>query len=524
MSISILDHVPKGITLREVQVKALLEIEANFHEYDAIILRAPVASGKSIIAMVVAAWQESTQSVGILTPRALLQDQYQRDFPTVPSLKGKTKYKCKSKGYRSCGDFFEAAGYYCCKGRCSYIEAVKTALDADKLILNFHSHLFGGIARDLYKDVVIIDEAHNLVPMLSDIYTLQIWRHKDNYPYDTNTKDNIIMWLETSVTQLNKNISAIQASYKDDMAAMPSAVRKETAGYVRKRDKYQMVLLGLVTAKELFHVSVTDKAYGRGRRLYPCLEIKPISLASVPHKMWPDSVVKKLLLMSATIFDRDIERLGLARKRVKIIECDSPIPADQRPIIVRPIAPMSYAHRAASTRLLSAYIEKLAEEHTGKGLIHITYSLVSEFQRYLTDPRYVWHTEDTRESAYKEFVKSDGNEILMACGMGEGIDLAGPDFQWQVIAKAMFPSLADPLQKHFTNTDPLVYSLETVRATIQQSGRICRTPTDYGITYIIDKSFAKFYRGGTKLSNGKYQPHYTLFPEYFRDSMKWESA
>jgi hypothetical protein len=58
--------------------------------------------------------------------------------------------------------------------------------------------------------------------------------------------------------------------------------------------------------------------------------------------------------------------------------------------------------------------------------------------------------------------------------------------------------------------------METARTTVQQAGRICRTPTDYGITYILDASFASFYRRATDR-----KPNYELFPDYFVDAMIW---
>lgn len=516
---SIFNFVPSSYTLRDVQRGVLQEIEDNWNEYDVFVVDAPVAAGKSLISIIVSNWRNSVnETTAVLTPRALLQDQYQRDFPQIPSLKGKGKYVCKTQGYKTCADFYDVADRYCC-GECPYKNAVETAVEAPQVILNFHSHLFGGMVHDMYKDVLIIDEAHNLVPMLSDVYTLQIWSHKEKYPYETHTKDDIIIWLSAEIERLIKSTRQSRAIYKN--SKMPAAAKKTLITDTRKLMKYQMIKSGLQVPQELFNISKDNKAYGRGRRRLECIEVKPISLKTVPHQMWPDGEVKKVVMMSATIYDKDIERLGIKRKRVKYIKCDSPIPAANRPIIMDAVAPMSFKNIKESTRLVSDKIKKLADFHTGKGVIHITYGLIAHFQKYLKGDRYMWHTDKDREEVYAEFLASEESPILMACGMGEGIDLVGQQYEWQVIAKAMFPSLADPLQKHFTEKDPLVYSLETARATVQQTGRICRTPTDYGITYILDSSFASFYKRSTGLRGEKWTPNYELFPDYFQEGLIW---
>lgn len=511
---SIFDFVPKGYKLREVQKKVLKDIEDNWQEYDAFVIDAPVAFGKSLLSIIIANWQKSkNQSTGILTPRALLQDQYSKDFPHLPSLKGKDRYSCNTKGYKSCSDFYDVAEYYCCND-CPYKTAVDAVTSSSTAIFNFHSHLFGGMVRESYKDVLIIDEAHNLISMLSEIYSVTIWKHKDKYPSDTHTKDDIIEWLSDQILELNTHIRQARAIY-GEFEKMPAGIKKLTKERTRKKSKYEMIRSGLLVPQELFHIAKTEKHYGkpiRGKhQVMECIEVRPITLKTVPHQMWPDSHVKKLILMSATIYDKDIERIGISRKRVKHIKSDSPIPSNNRQIIIDGLGHMSYNKKDKAIKPISDAILRLADKYKGKGLIHITYSTANDFKKHLKGKRFIWHTSENREEMYNKFINSTGNEILMACGMSEGIDLAGPDYEWQVIAKVVFPSLADKLQQYFVAKEKLIYDLEVVRTLVQQSGRICRTPTDTGTTYILDSCFKDFY-----IQN------YKLFPSYFVDAMKWK--
>lgn len=507
---SIFDSVPNGYVLRDAQEYALREIERNWDEYDAFVIDAPVAAGKSLLAITISNWIASKgQTTSILTPKAMLQDQYTRDYSEIPTIKGKNKYPCNRKEYKTCDEFYSVAGYYCCGGQCNYQKAVEKAEEADTAIFNFHSHLFNGMSRDMYKDVLIIDESHNLIPMLSDIYTLTLWKHKENYPDGTNTKDDIIIFLHDKAKELDNRAIGIRKQYQGHK--MPNTASKILLNIVKKSSRYKMIAKGMETSKELFLLTKKKKTY-RGNE-YECLEVRPISLKTVPHKMWPDGTVKKLILMSATMYPEDMERLGLDRKRVFNISCSSPILKKQRPIYVESTAPMGYKDLKVSIPKIAHRINQLAAVHKGKGVVHITYGLISKFKKYLKDDRFLWHNEEDKELVYKEFVESKEPKILMACGMSEGIDLVGAEFEWQIIAKVMFPSLKDELQKYFLTNRPEIYTIETARCTIQQYGRICRTPTDYGATYILDSNFRNFY-----------YKNYRLFPVYFQEALEWNNG
>lgn len=517
---SILNYIPGGFTPRPVQKKVLLEVENNWKEYDTLVIDAPVASGKSLIAVTIANWRNSMDNTAaILTPQALLQDQYQETYPNIPSLKGKHKYlcsECKKNGYKSCGEFNDISDMYW--DTCEYPKAVNTAKIADQLILNFHSHLFSGMTHKTYKDTLIIDEAHNLIPMLSDVYTLHIWLHKEPSMKSTATKDDIVCWLDEKIIELTGVIGKYRSILKEQ-GKLTQASRKKLLDATRLTKRYKMIQDGLVVREELFHISERELVYGHGRKKHKCIEIQPTSLKTVPHAMWPKSSTKKLVLMSATIYEDDIRKLGL--HRVKYITCDSPIPSESRPIYVDPVGPMTFKEKDNTIPIMCKRIEEIANHHDGKGLVHITYGLARDLKKYLKGGRYLWHDNNNKEEVYDKFLNAKEPYILMACGMSEGIDLAGEEFSWQVIAKTIFPSLADPIQKHFIHKDPIVYTLSTVRTTVQQVGRICRTPTDQGATYILDSSFAAFYRRGTKVQ-GKYTPNYKLFPAYFMEAMKWK--
>jgi len=90
----------------------------------------------------------------------------------------------------------------------------------------------------------------------------------------------------------------------------------------------------------------------------------------------------------------------------------------------------------------------------------------------------------------------ESGAILVASGMYEGIDLVGDLGRFQIIAKIPWASLGNPAMKHLSVLDPDYYLWDCMKTTIQACGRICRTPEDFGASYILDSSFRRLIRQG----------------------------
>jgi Rad3-related DNA helicase len=490
---SILDHVPPGYTLRQVQKDTLLEIERNWNNIDVFVLQLSVAAGKSLIAVTVANWRK--QRTNILTPQVILQDQYAAEFTDIPVLKGKDRYPCE-RGYETCTEAELMTNTKC--DDCEYNYAIHAARVRPIALCNFHSYInnsrFDSGGRTVLKPRLIIDEAHNLIEILSDTYTINLWQHIHNYPEDMHTKDQVIIWLEKEVTRLkNMNIKRMDVS--------------DVVKHRRTINKYSNIKDGLISNREDYLVSRQEVFY-RGKKK-PGLKIQPLSLRRITNKALPKQHIEKVILMSATINEKiDIERMGLGNRRVMEIVGDSPIPAENRPLVIDYVGKMGYKDMNNTLPDMIDKIKELAERHKGKGMVHCTYAIANKMQYKLKDKRFMFHTPEDKDEVLQKFKESkDG--ILIACGLREGISLSGHEYEWQALAKIQFPSLSDPINKHNIQHNKLLYNWQTAITVIQQYGRICRSPTDKGITYVLDKSFKMFYA----LNSG-------LFPKYFKDAMR----
>ena len=154
-----------------------------------IILKAPVGSGKSLIAYVAAQYlyHELDEDTLLFTATKLLQDQYLRDFPTLITVKGRNNFDCLHNG-RTCdkGSCKEICGFSCPNGvtedlslklekekSCPYWLQKVEAINAPISILNYK---FGLIDRSYVhhfpvRDLAIFDEAHNLEKEIMDFFS-----------------------------------------------------------------------------------------------------------------------------------------------------------------------------------------------------------------------------------------------------------------------------------------------------------------------------------------------------------------
>ena len=114
---------------------------------------------------------------------------------------------------------------------------------------------------------------------------------------------------------------------------------------------------------------------------------------------------------------------------------------------------------------------------------------------------------------YRKFRESrpEDGAVLVACGMYEGVDLAEDAGRFQVIAKVPWPSLADRAIRYRSDTDPEWYIWNTLKDVIQACGRICRGPTDWGDTIILDGSMDRLLTSAAE---------YGIIPTWFQAALE----
>lgn len=475
MSKHIMSYFP-GVP-RPIQKKVLTEIEDSWDVTDVYVVNVPVGGGKSRIAMTLGKWNFTTD---ILTPTNLLVQQYVKDFPEYPKLFKASLYKCcRDAKYRK-------------HPSCQRASDMRKVMGTKRGIMNLYMYMsLLTNKRRTPGNVLVIDEAHNLLPTMQDLMAIKLWRHDYHWPDSISTREELYRWAkgQLSITENKEN---------KVLGMIVDQCESPTPTYVFER------------SREWWYKT-------KEPQLRDLITMKPLDVSGGPSYFW-GSHVQKLVLMSATINRKDIEAMGLNNRRVKYLECGSPIPKRNRPVVIDPVMTIAKTNlHVASEKIVDQILLKYIPKHRGqKGIIHATYEMAELIKKKVPAKDldlFIFHDKNNKASQFKKFLQSssDSGKILVASGMYEGIDLPGDLGRWQIIAKVPWPSLGDKAILYKATTDPQWYAWQTLKDLIQASGRVCRGPEDYGITYILDGSFKKLYGDSVDI------------PHWFDEALIWEA-
>jgi Rad3-related DNA helicase len=201
----------------------------------------------------------------------------------------------------------------------------------------------------------------------------------------------------------------------------------------------------------------------------------------------------------------------LDERRVLYLEAPSPIPPELRPIIYSPQANMALEGQEEGLPRLAEFLKATAERHKGKGMVHATYALAEKLRPLLEDcPRFLFHDSRSKMAVYQGWRESSEAGILVGCGLSEGIDLYGQEYEFQVLAKIPYPSLEEPAMRYLAEVKPERYAWMTLRTVAQATGRICRGADDFGVTYIVDSQWENLWKNSMR---------YGIVPEWLREGL-----
>lgn len=466
----ILSYFPKGYKPRDVQIEALRTVEANLDKADVFLINCPVAAGKTLISLTIAAYLSGQKkwksAIGV--PNNILLDQYTGEFPKLHSLRKKSSYSCevysKQTVQYSCEEHVKLTstttrrgltkrGTYC--SDCPYTSALRRTRVMPYGVYTYHAIL----ANKLSSDALILDEAHNVIEFVKDLSAKVLWRKDYNYPHYIRSYQQLAHWVN---------------------------------GNPRVKADAKLALL----REELFSnrvnclVSRSVETY-RGRD-EECLKLLPVDVRNAPPYLWP-SKTKKVFLLSATLGLKDLEDMGLSSRRICVINTRSAIEPERRPLTLDLRFNLSASSGDRDLPALIEYVQECLKTRTGRGFIHAPYSLALKLRAALSaEPRLFFHGRDDKSKVFEAW-KESADGVLIASGFYEGVSLNHDMARWQLIVKLPWASLGEPALKYLAEQDPESYANGCARLIQQAYGRICRSPDDYGETIIVDKSFKRLY-------------------------------
>jgi hypothetical protein len=347
--------------------------------------------------------------------------------------------------------------------------AAHTVRAAPIKVLNYYSYL----AHRMYAPVVCFDEAHRLVPMLQGMEAIKVWPHLTPVPPWVRSGVDLLVWAKsTGNTKLAAKLSQSQDSYTLRFS------HQEYRGHERE-----------------------------------CIEVLPLTPRHNRPILWPPSRVKKLVFLSATFHEEDLYDLGLDGRRVLVLDCDSPVAAEDRQVVYCPVGSTSHREVEATLPKLVSTLGGLLEHHkTERGVVHTTYAMTQRLQATSlgSHPRLRWYDQATKASVYAAWlVDSTPGVTLVAAGLTEGVDLAGDLCRWQAVTSLMYPDMTDPAVLAKAKLRPDWYAWMAARDLQQATGRSSRGPGDWSYTYVLTSDFERLY-----------SKHRNMFVPSFRDSLK----
>lgn len=519
---------PPSNVPRPTQVMVINEIEKAMRDgRKLVILEAPVGSGKSPIAITLANFFGSAH---ILTPQKSLQDQYYEDFhETVVTMKGRNAYPCRDDGmsireYRrvirliqegsstnllggkqSCAegpcknsvDFYRACNS---EMECPYTTAINVAAKAPTVVHNLHSFIFQThfAARFEKRKLLVVDEAHQIEDIIRGFIGKKVridkdvpegdWKgqlHTAEDWYNFFMEDRFLP-VETPYEVQRKNEDPSYLSSRDTYI--------ERVEIFKSNSEYYSEGFSVKTETETF-MGITRTSF----------EFIPHGLGSAPRNLI-FQYGEFVLLMSGTIYDKNVfcRSLGINPEEAYFIRIPSNFPAKMRPIYCKPDYQVdtSFATWNENFEEMIEIINRISDKFNDvKGLIHApSYKAAEDIAARIPDGRGRTHGKGELVRELEAFYESPEPLIFVSPVCQQGVDFKGDRARFQIIVRVPYLNTSDEFVKTMMQTNFPWYNHQALVIFGQQTGRINRSPDDFGATFCIDSRFNRFIqRNSTKL-------------------------
>ena len=487
-------------TPRKIQLQSLSEVTECLKEgYKNIILECPTGSGKSALAMMIP--KIFGEYAYISTHLKGLQKQYMEEMPFMRSMMGRANYTCKLP--------VEPGTYSKELAREALEQALQGNIGTSCDASSAPCKTIGPEFKCSFKlNLKEFDESQELCDY-----------------YESLSEARNSRYFISNVAYLMALHSAAPGVY---LPNRPFLVIDEAHNLIKNMMSQFSIDLSLGTLEKLFHIPKESKdAPQRKKLLSPWTPNNP-SLGFPKVNSITTKTEERIWQISARVWEaylgslRDIiiqkiedgeytakelldantycEEMGLIPEETAFIRVRySPFPSSNRPIITNYVGG-NLSHRSINKTTLTKTVDRIVEianEHPHeKGLI-LPYTNILENQLVdmineshpLVAARLIQHTKDSheRESTFKHFNNSKGNEILISTYANQGYD--GKTVGFLIVPKVPFQPLGDVQVKKKMESNPRWYKVMAAMELTQMLGRIVRSETDKGKMYILDPNF-----------------------------------
>lgn len=506
---------------RRTQVKALAWLEKQTAKY--ILLEAPVGSGKSLIGMTYSRWlDDGNGDAFILTPQKILQEQYTKEFEDyhLYSFYGKSNYPCIDKD-TTCdlGSKIKPS----CGSSCAASIARKQAQESPNVVMNYALAFasFGYTENFKPRTLMVFDECHVLEDHLVDFDAVTITARRCN-KYNIEFKQDITVqelpyvfeWIDKEyIPAMNSACGVLESECLSIMDRIEDTSLSEDERKLTDDDKTKLKELNAL----MEHIdSVSDllawKLEYVNKNFILIQDSEKITFKRLFGSFAFEHMVKpkadKFLFMSSTILDKEefCSDLGIDPKETAFLSLDSEFPVENRLVKYKPIMKMNYTWNSDQNsdgrkKYIEALVDILEIHKDDWGIIHTGSFAIAEWLVNELNGKFIPHSirhhnpksGHNRMGVINSFMTSKTPSILISPSITEGLDLKDNLSRFAIFAKVPFPNLADKWIKRRMEISNRWYQRKTLTNIIQGSGRVVRSPTDWGVTYIMDGSFGYLY-------------------------------
>lgn len=532
----LISHFKSGMRPRESQRFILNEIDMLLKSgYKRFIVSAPTGSGKSHIASALA---EALGSAFIVTSTKQLQDQYGRDFPEMPVIKGKSNFECKQLMKRaSIGERRRAfqKGLTCEKGQCMtkiggkivatcefkgpnpdgqcvYYKQKDNGMAHPRTILNyamyFHLKKFQNESAGMERQAAIFDEAHTIE---NEVVRFIGYDIPGGYLADTNLDQR--RFDVESVKGVIDLLDSLREAYARILNRMSEPSTTTETIRMRRLDRR---LESIVSARRDIARNMNNfimqtpefDAQGNLNRV----STVPLDISKYTQDLF-DSEIQ--IFMSATI-DRENFSRSIGMENCAYVDVPkSPFPAKHRKVEFRNVARLSSRSPESDEIKVAAAIENIMATHQdSRGLILTSskarcYGLLKRLSRQQASRIEMAHSKNKDDVSLGDILaihKDTRNGVLLSSSLWQGIDLKGDLSRFQIIEKCPYPYLGDSRVAAKNRADRGWYVYQTIVKLLQGLGRSIRDVDDYADTYVMDSSVQDLLRR-----------HRTMVPTAYHD-------
>jgi Rad3-related DNA helicase len=463
---------------------------------------APPGVGKSGVALAIS--ELCGGRTAILTASLGLQDQYHDQFGDSMSLmdvRGRSNYSCWEGG--TCED----GGRMGCTDKlgCPYLIALSAAQQAERFETSYAFWL--AVERMKPVDTLILDEAGLAFDWLSRSLNF----HLTKAELERVGIRGAVLKLGEDIAPWQAIASQIKLAAEIEYTALRSE-RSKAINDTKKRRLSQEIKVAESLFDRASRLDLMDtKNWIVTRDTESChYDGKLIGLQWKFECVWPGAYrerlfrgVQRVVLLSATLRPKTLGLLGISKQDSDFREWTRQFPLVNGPVIHVKTARVKHSMSDEDTRIwLDRIDEIIAANPDRKGLVHsVSYARAKQIVEHSKHRhRLIFNKNDSGSpkaaAVFRDFERTAPaqGKVLVSPSFSTGWDFSGERAEFQIITKLAFPDTRSPVMSRRCSDDPTYSNYLTGQELVQACGRVQRSDTDRGTTYIIDDQVEWFMR------------------------------